>query len=229
MSDASSVSTAAVLNDCWKKIGVWGNGSCPELEKFIHCRNCPVYSAAAVQSLDVAPPEGYVGEWTARLAGRKNQTEPGKLSVVLFRLGIEWFALPTAVFSEVAEHRAVHSLPQRRKSLVLGVVNVRGALLVCVSLARLLQVGRASDTEILTKQRPYGRLLVVRTEGGRLAFPVDEVHGIQHHGPQELQPVPAGLDHASAVYLRHLLPWGDRLVGCLDAQLLFYTLNKGLT
>ena len=223
MSDATAT---APLNDCWKRIGVWGDASCPELEKFIHCRNCPVYSAAAVQSLDVAPPTGYAAEWSARLAGGKAEAETAQQSVVLFRMGIEWFALPTPVFSEVAEHRAVHSLPQRRKGLVLGVVNVRGALLVCVSLGRLLQVGRASDTEILTKHRSYGRLLVVRTDAGRLAFPVDEVHGIYHHAAQEAQPVPPRLDQASAAYLRGVLPWGDHLVLCLDEQLLFYTLNK---
>lgn len=222
----SDTTAPAPLNDCWKRIGVWGDGACPELEKFIHCRNCPVYSAAAVQSLDVVPPAGYAAEWSARLAKAQDESEAGKQSVVLFRMGIEWFALPTPAFSEVAEHRSVHSLPQRRKGLVLGIVNVRGALLVCVSLGRLLQVGHASDTEILTKHRAYGRLLVVRTDGGRLAFPVDEVHGIHHHAPQELLATPDRLDRASAAYLRGVLPWGDHLALCLDEQLLFYTLNK---
>ena len=29
--------------DCWNHIGVSGDRSCPELNTFIHCRNCPVY------------------------------------------------------------------------------------------------------------------------------------------------------------------------------------------
>jgi hypothetical protein len=37
------------LNDCWNKIGVWGNRECGELKHAIHCRNCIVYSSAAAQ------------------------------------------------------------------------------------------------------------------------------------------------------------------------------------
>ena len=45
-------SAAAMIADCWNKIGVRGDGSCPELEKHIHCRNCPTYTAAASMLLD---------------------------------------------------------------------------------------------------------------------------------------------------------------------------------
>ena len=45
--DADAASPVA--NDCWNKIGVRGDASCAELERHIHCRNCPTYSAAAVR------------------------------------------------------------------------------------------------------------------------------------------------------------------------------------
>ena len=48
------------LNDCWKKIGVWGNRQCGELKKVIHCRDCVVYSSAAAQLLAVELPQGYL-------------------------------------------------------------------------------------------------------------------------------------------------------------------------
>ena len=35
-------------------------------------------------------------------------------SVVIFRVGPEWFALPTSVIAEVAEHRVMHAVPHRR-------------------------------------------------------------------------------------------------------------------
>ncbi|HEY9052840.1 MAG TPA: chemotaxis protein CheW, partial [Gammaproteobacteria bacterium] len=36
------------INDCWNKIGVWGNEKprCPQLDELIHCNNCPVYAEA---------------------------------------------------------------------------------------------------------------------------------------------------------------------------------------
>ena len=54
---------------CWHRIGVSGDRSCPELSTFVHCRNCPVFAAAARVFFDRPAPEGYLAEWT-RLAGR---------------------------------------------------------------------------------------------------------------------------------------------------------------
>ena len=38
---------AEAIDDCWNRIGVHGDKSCPLLSEHIHCRNCAVYSAAA--------------------------------------------------------------------------------------------------------------------------------------------------------------------------------------
>ena len=52
ISGDTSKRTDRRIEDCWNKIGVWGNQECPELERVIHCRNCPVYSSAAARLLD---------------------------------------------------------------------------------------------------------------------------------------------------------------------------------
>src|SRR5437764_404262 len=59
----------AGVDDCWHRIGVSGDRSCPELNSFIHCRNCPVFAAAARTFFDRPAPEGYLAEWTRWLAG----------------------------------------------------------------------------------------------------------------------------------------------------------------
>ncbi|MCW1245836.1 chemotaxis protein CheW, partial [Pseudomonas sp. SAICEU22] len=43
---------AHAIDDCWNRIGVHGDKSCPLLAEHIHCRNCSVYSAAATRLLD---------------------------------------------------------------------------------------------------------------------------------------------------------------------------------
>src|SRR5215831_8786654 len=53
---------------CWHRIGVSGDRSCPELSTFVHCRNCPVFAAAARAFFDRPAPEGYLGEWATWLA-----------------------------------------------------------------------------------------------------------------------------------------------------------------
>jgi chemotaxis-related protein WspD len=218
----------AGLNDCWNKIGVQGDGSCPELEKYIHCRNCPVYSAAAAELLDGDLPAGHFAGWTTHFAKPREVTEPDTHSVVIFRIGAEWLALPTAVFKEVATLRPIHALPHRRNGVVLGLVNVRGELLVCVSPGNVLGVDKSPATGRNPAHGEHRRLLVASREGNRMAFPVDEVHGIHRFHPRELQEVPATLARAKATYTKAMLVWNGRTVGCLDDQLLFYTLNRSL-
>jgi len=52
-------------------LGVGGNASCRELLRYVHCRNCPVYSAAAVQLLDRPLSDDHRREWTNHYAQEK--------------------------------------------------------------------------------------------------------------------------------------------------------------
>jgi chemotaxis-related protein WspD len=231
MSDVVNTSlpfARAGLNDCWNKIGVHGDGSCPELERHVHCRNCPVYSSAAAKMLDADLPAGHLDEWTGYFSSEPPAREASTHSVVIFRLGAEWLALPTAVFKEVTTLRAMHSLPHRRNGIVLGLVNVHGALLVCVSLGNVLGLEKTTETRKDDARALHRRLLVISREASRLVFPVDEVHGIHRCSPHELKAVPATVAKAAATYTKSVLAWRDQTVGCLDDQLLFYTLNRSL-
>jgi chemotaxis-related protein WspD len=217
----------APVYDCWNTIGVEGNATCRELVKYIHCRNCPVYSAAGLQLLDRPLPADYRSERAAHYAQQKRITQPARLSVVIFRLAHEWLALPTTVFVEVAERRAMHSLPHRRRGLAMGLVNVRGELLICASLARLLGMEQAVGTaKSLTH---FERVLVANWDGQRIAFPVNEVQGIQRFHKEELADPPATVAKSTLTYTRGVFAWKERTVGLLDADALFGALNRSLS
>jgi chemotaxis-related protein WspD len=187
-----------------------------------------VYSTAAAQLLDAEVPAGRLDEWTGHFARAETVTEPGTHSVVVFRIGLEWLALPTAVFKEVAPLRPIHSLPHRRNGAVLGLANVRGELLVCVSLGTVLGLDQTPPVKSDKPRTQHRRLLVASREGSRLVFPVDEVHGIHRCPPSALKDVPATVAKATATYTKSIFAWEKRTVGCLDDQLLFYTLNRSL-
>jgi chemotaxis-related protein WspD len=216
----------AAVDTCWQRIGVYGDGKCPELPKFIHCRNCPVYSAAAHQLLDRPLPAQYRGEWTAHFAKKEQLVPPVRTSVVLFRINAEWLGLPARAFQEVAEHRAIHSLPHRRLEIVLGLVNIRGELLISVSLAKLL--GLEKFTTRPKQSAGYDRLLVASWEGSRLVFPVDEVHGIHRFQASELREAPSTVSKANSTYTQGIFFWRDKPVGFLDPAPLFAALNRSL-
>lgn len=227
-SATAPVSCRAAINDCWNSIGVRGDASCPELKKYIHCRNCPVYSTTAVDLLDADLPADHMARWTSHIAQAKVLAEIDTHAVVVFRIDDEWLALPTRLFKEIANIGTIHSVPHRRNGVVLGLVNIRGELLVCVSLRELLGLQPVSERKRDKHRAEEGRFMVIQREGSRIVCPVDEVHGIQRFHPREQMPVPATLAKATATYTLALLPWQQKLAGLLDDQLLFYTINRSL-
>lgn len=227
---------ALTLDACWRRIGVHGDASCPDLREHVHCRNCPSHAGAASALLNRAAPEGYLEAWTGHVAQGSSLSglshdragaAANTLSVMIFRLAGEWLALPTRILEEVTEMRAVHSLPHRRSGVVLGVTNIHGGLLICVSLAVLLGLTPEARQE---DQRQEGkrRMLVIGRESGRFVFPADEVQGIQRYQADALRPAPATVARATASYTRHVLPWQDRSLGYLDADLLLDGLNRSI-
>jgi chemotaxis-related protein WspD len=223
------------MDDCWNRVGVQGDRSCAELQRHIHCRNCPVFSAAARRLLDVPAPAGY------RQIAAESFTRPRRLeaeyavsadtqSVIVFRLCAEWYAIRTATCLEIADLRPIHSLPHRRGGTVLGVANVRGGLLVCISLALILGVtAQPEETPTQSRRRAaVPRLLVVRSTAGVVVFPVDEVQGTERFHARDFKDVPATVAKARATHTQALVLLGDKTVGLLDEKLLFYTVERAL-
>jgi chemotaxis-related protein WspD len=224
---SSPIVAHGAVEDCWNKIGVSGDSSCAELITVAHCRNCPVYAAAGASLLDQDLPADYRRDWTEHFSREKSHAPPGKHSVVIFRISSEWLSLPTVAFQEVAERRTMHSLPHRRTGVALGLINVRGELLVCVSIGKLLGIDPVAGND-----RPglvHQRLVVAEWQGHVLAYPVDEIYGIHRYQPDELKPLPATVAGTRSNFTRGVLDWEGRLVGCLDAELVFATLNRSLT
>ena len=175
-------------DDCWNHIGVSGDRTCPELSSFIHCRNCPVFAAAARTFFDRPAPEGYLADWSLWLArsvgrnagekqGDEGENEPQsheeKVSVLIFRLGTEWLAFHTRTVAEVTTPRPVHRVPHRTNEVFLGLVNLQGQVQLCVSLHGLLGVTVVSTP---------ARLVVLhdRNRAESWVFAADEVLGVQH-------------------------------------------------
>jgi chemotaxis-related protein WspD len=214
--------------DCWNQIGVHGDRSCPVLPQHVHCRNCPVYAAAATGLLNGDLTDDYLLERTAHVATAAPAQGGQRQSIVIFRVAAEWLALPTSVVAEVANVLPIHSLPHRRDGVVLGLASVRGQLLVCVSLSEVLRVDPAATGIRGHDTAAYQRLLVISHEAVRVVCPVDEVHGIHQFDPRELTEVPATVAKATVTCATALLMWRGHSVGVLDDQLVFHSVKRSL-
>jgi chemotaxis-related protein WspD len=219
---------APAVDACWNRIGVRGDRSCPKLAEHIHCRNCPVFAGAARTLLDRPLPAGYVADWSSHFAEAKAPGNAETRSAVVFRLGAEWFALPTELFDEITETRRIHALPHRRNPAVLGLVNVRGELIICISLHALLGLAATPLGEAERGGMARPRLVVIRHGSGPIAFCVDEVQPTFRFDEKALKSVPATIVRASSNFTKGLLAWRERPVGYLDAERIVHAVNQSL-
>ncbi len=226
--------------DCWTHIGVWGDRTCDQLAEVVHCHNCPVFARAGRRFLDAPSPEGYLQEWTRRLAAPPEQQPGDLLGAVIFRLAEEWLALPVASLVEVTTPRRIHRVPGRG-GLLAGLVNIRGELHLCVHLDQVLGIARSQeagggsqeaggpassltpDARLLIPARR--RLLVVQRDGERWVFPVDEVDQVQRFSVGELTAPPATVSRALARLTSGLFHWRQRAIGLIDDARLFHALR----
>lgn len=206
----------ASIHGCWNSIGVRGDKSCPELAVHAHCHNCPAYSSAAASLLnrEIAGDPADDGDCQHHYALAATTASRDARSALLVRLGAEWFALPMLALDQVIESRGIHSLPHHRNPALLGLVNVRGELLICISLDRLLAVGAAAtpgDGDARDQ-----RMLVMRSGGGRVVFPVDEVeHHCRFHD-EDVRPLPATARVSASSFATGLIEAEGRLAAIID-------------
>jgi chemotaxis-related protein WspD len=229
------------VDDCWNRIGVHGDRSCPELARVVHCHNCEVFAGAGRRFLDAPSPAGYLEEWTRRLADPIAEESSDLQGVLIFRLAEEWLALPVAVLVEVTTPRPVHRVPHRG-GILAGLVNIRGELHLCARLDQVLGIplrkeeggrmkdesGGVSDSSFILHPSSFRRLLVVRQDAERWVLPVDEVAQVHRLPLHDLTGVPATLGRAAAHLTRGVFHFDGRAIGLLDEERLFATLRSRL-
>lgn len=215
---------AQTIDDCWNRIGVYGDKSCPLLPAHIHCRNCSVYAAAATRLLDRY---AFVQDEQDFAAPQDLEHAHATRSLVVFRMGGEWLALATRCLDEVAPLQSIHSLPHQRSRALMGVANVRGALVPCLSLTELL--GLDTSVTVPASARVVPRLLIVAAAGGPVVVPVDEVDGIHAIDEQILASASASGSQASAKYTLGVLQWKGRSLRWLDEEQLLSAVTRSLT
>ena len=219
------VTDAAPIDDCWNRIGVIGDQSCPKLVQHVHCRNCEVYSGAAQRNLQRAVGTGYLQEWAGHFREPENLVAARDQSVLVFRIGREWLALPTRMCQSVAPTARPHRLPHRNAPGLLGVVNVGGKLQPAVALATLIGIDE-HDEQAQAGRHSFARLLLLQVDDQDFALPVADLHGILRYGAFDLQAPAATINKGLSRYLEGVLTRDGMHVGVLDAALVGHQLAR---
>ena len=197
--------------DCWNRIGVRGDHSCPELPGVIHCHNCPVFTAAAQTLLDRPAARDYLSELTEFVSEPIAKRKLADCSAVLVRVGSEHFAIATSSVQEVAEVAPPRRVPHRGNRVFEGLVNVRGQLELCVSIAGMLGIPRRKDEQA---QKPSA--LIVTHGGQRWVLLIDSVLGVQRFHQSQLIEPPAASRRTDNPYVTALVVHDNEHFGWLD-------------
>jgi len=217
------------INDCWNTIGVWRNDGkkCEKLDDVIHCYNCNVYSNAGRSLLNRKTPEGYDEEWADVLASEKTAKSKNSISAVAFRLGAEWLSLPVNMINEITLLRNIYDIPHNKNKKIRGMVNIRGELIVCMSLGYLLGVEKP-ENDLIDEERPINRLIMIKETNGNIVFPVSEIDGIIHYDADKLASVPDTIKNSKLHFINGVTTLKSKTIGCIDHSALLDSIARTL-
>lgn len=214
------------INDCWNKIGVWGTQTprCEHLKNLTHCHNCEVYSQAGSQLLSRPAEKEYLNEWKTNLSEPRTNKNINLKSALVFRMGDEWFGLASRFVKEITHCDKHHTLPHRKNNVLRGLVNVRGELLLDVSLGYLFKVTKSETQNKFIKER----YVVIDDGEEKFAFPVTEAREIIHFEHSKMRETPTTLRKDTSCFVKGIIRHKKTDIGILDSDLVFTALHKNI-
>ncbi len=213
---------------CWKKIGVQGDQSCKELARYIHCRNCPVFSDAAEMLLDMS------AEYSATETGAcynleskdNTNSSSNQISLLIFRICNEWFGIQTESLREVMNLCPIHSIQHHHCSFVEGIANIRGELVIVIALDRLFSVETTIKNEENISNIEKNRIIVVNSPRGPIAFCVDNISKICSYDADAIKPVPDTVKIDQLNYTLGIIKESEYSVTCLNVDVFLNSINN---
>jgi chemotaxis-related protein WspD len=211
---------------CWLSIGVFGSGICELLDEYNHCKNCPVYALGGRQLLEREVSPEMINEWTSIISLPKEIESSNKISLVIFRIADEWLGINTNIFQEAVVQRFIHFVPARTNDYFHGIINVNGELLMCISLAKLINLPFVSSESENSKSKKFKNLLVIFDKYTRFAFPVDEFFGVASVSKDNMTEPPLTVSKADLRITDSIINLKNRRVAIINDKKLFSMIEK---
>ncbi len=167
----------------------------------------------------------------ARRAAQEVDTRArATVGVLIFRLDDEMLAVPAKSLRRVTTYARPSSIPHRRSGVLKGVCSVRGELVLCADLRRLLGL-----TPRATPQSPpetggdARRMVVIGPPEASWVFEVDSLVGIERIDTALLLAPPVTVEHALGAFVAGLADTEHGRVTVLDEKRVLSGLEAGLT
>ena len=106
-----------------------------------------------------------------------------------------------------------------------GIVNVRGELLLCVSLGYLFKL-KKSEKEYIQDKPIHQRYIVVVANDEFYTFPASEVRDTIRFDVDTLQKPPSTIAGSAGSYVKGIIHHDGIDIGFIDSELLFNALHR---
>ncbi len=137
-------------------------------------------------------------------------TEEATVSLITFRLGSEWYALPLAAVREVVRGAQITYLPSA-PAAVAGILNLRGNIVAAVDPQRVLGLPASARGE-------HSRVILLAAQGVEAGVVVDEVGSVAAVPVSQMEPPLTTLEGAAAAAIAQTCRWDGRLVAVLKTE-----------
>ncbi len=148
---------------------------------------------------------------------------------LVFRMGDETAALPAKALRRVTYAARAVPIPHRTTGVLRGVCNIRGELVLCADLHRLLGLP-PRDRESAQTDAPADtrRMVVVGPADNSWAFEVDALIGIENVDPATFRAPPVTVEQFVADFTTGVTEIDGRCVTVLDGDRLLAGFKAGL-
>lgn len=165
-------------------------------------------------------------EWAARPAIAR---EGSMIGLLVFRLGGETAGLPAKLLRRVTPWARPTPIPHRTTAVLRGVCNIRGELVLCADLHRLLGLPDRRATEAgPTGTNDARRMVVIGPQDAPWVFEVEGLVGIDRTPTALLRPPPVTVELAMPAYTTGIADIMGERVTVLDGERVLAGFQAGL-
>ncbi|TFF27771.1 purine-binding chemotaxis protein CheW [Jiella endophytica] len=150
---------------------------------------------------------------TAEAAAVQAQTTHDPIEIIAFYLGEQQFCVRTTSIREIRGFAKSTPLPHASPE-VMGMMNLRGAVIPVINTARKLGLGRSEPTE-------RSAIVVAELGGTIFGLMVDRVSDILTVGSEVIQPVPEMSSGFDRSFVEGIIPQNGDMICFLNLERMF--------
>jgi chemotaxis-related protein WspD len=153
----------------------------------------------------------------------------GLIGALVFRLNDETLAIPAQFLRRITPYTKPVPIPRRSSGLFRGLCNIRGELVLCADLHRLLSL--SADSAVETPPSAASdprRMIVIGPPDASWVFEVDSLSGMERINPAALRQPPLTVGRAIGAFVTGLTEIEGTPVTVLDGERVLAGFKGGL-